>query len=389
MASSGRFFLQIMLAIVLSSMTVACNSEVRKEDSSKPANVKKEDGAKREMDIKEINLNDGDRKNGLFDVSLEYDNSGVGWLAYSRVEIPKFIETQIAKSTDHGASWTHVTGIADSKEETKKIKGKSVKGVWRDETPALLFDPADKKNRRWKLFTNRYFTTAPYKPKTRMLGEGTINVKYATIPAGPWSKAECVVGNRADCKLSMKTAHHDVADVKMNTEPGAIMDKGVIYLSMDAGTVDHGLGEWENYRIVLLSSADHGASWRYAGILLNHKDAMKFGYRVFTGTSLVRSKGKLFVMATPSGALKGSSDHDGSMVFEITDIKRAKIKRDGSGKPIVTKRFELPKGVSSGGLADYDEQNTAGGVVFSTLKLFDFPKIFRIKQMGVGIDDDD
>jgi hypothetical protein len=171
----------------------------------------------------------------------------------------------------------------------------------------------------------------------------------------------------------------------MNTEPGAVYHNGVIYLSMDAGAVGHGLGDWKNYRIIMLASSDHGKTWRYVGTLLDHKDAMKFGYLVFTGTSLVKNKGKLYVMATPSGATKKSQKgHDGTMVIEIADIKRAKIKREKNGKPVVTKRLELPGG-GSGGLADYDEKNTAGGVVLSTVGLFDFPEVFRIHQTGEGI----
>jgi hypothetical protein len=370
MDASKQYSLQMVVVLVLSLGTGACNSVDTKPNIEKPVPVK---------------FSGGERKNGKFDVSLEYGPDGVGWLAYSSVDIPKFIETHIARSTDNGQTWRHVTGVRESAEDTVNIRGKSTKGVWRDETPCLLYDPKDKLERRWKLFTNHYFTTAPYKPKNRLLGEGTIDVKYASTPAGPWSMPECVVGSHKHCKINIKHAHPDLSNVEMNTEPGVIYHNGVIYLSMDAGTVGHGLGDWKNYRIIMLSSSDHGETWRYTGTLLDHRDAMKFGYMVFTGTSLVRSRGKLYVLATPSGSTrKSQKGHDGTMVIEIADIERARVKRDKAGKPVIAKRLELSGG-GSGGLADYDEKNSAGGVIFSTVGLLGFPEIFRIHQTGRGI----
>ena len=342
------------------------------------------DDPKAEGERSAINLSGTEKKNGLFDVSLEYGNDGVGWIAYSRVQIPKFIDTHIAKSVDKGRTWEYVTGVGKSKEGKLRVNGKQKEGAWRDETPCLLHDPTDKPGRRWKLFTNHYFVEKPFKPKSRMMSRGSINVRYAKTPAGPWSKPQCVIGNGAKCKLKTNSAHPDLADVKMNTEPGAVIHNGTLYLAMDAGTTDTGLGDWKNYRVILLASDNHGRSWRYVGKLLDHHDAKKFGYLVFTGTSLVRSRGKIYALATPSGATrKKNKGHDGTMVIEVTDIARAKVRRNQSGKPVVAKR--LVPGGGSGGLADYDEKNTAGGVVFSEVNMFKFPRVFRLYQTGRGI----
>ena len=157
-------------------------------------------------------------------------------------------------------------------------------------------------------------------------------------------------------------------------------------MSLDAGTTDSGMGEWENYRVILLASSDHGEKWHYVGTLLDHSDAMRFDYLVFTGTSLVREKGKLYLMATPSGSTKKSNqDHDGTMVMEIADIAGAKLMRDDAGKPIVIKRLEVEK--QSGGLADYDEQNTAGGIIFPQFTFFGVPEFFQIWNSGQTISD--
>ena len=325
------------------------------------------------------------KKSGLFDISLEYGPDGVGWMAVSRVQIPKFVDTHIARSLDNGRTWSYVTSVGESREGTLTVNGAQKQGAWRDETPSLLHDPDDGPERRWKLFTNNYFVEKPFKPKSRLLGHGVINVRHAASPAGPWSRPECIIGNAPTCKMQPDTSHPDLADVRMNTEPATIVEDGTIYLAVDAGSTDTGLGEWENYRVVLYASENHGETWRYVGKLLDHKDAKRFGYRVFTGVSLVRVQGKIFVLATPSGAYsKKNKGHDGAMAIEVSNIGQSEVRRDPTGKPLVAMRLEPASG--SGGLADYDEQNTAGGVVFSEIQLLKFPRVFRLYQTNERLD---
>jgi len=326
------------------------------------------------------------RRNGIFDVSLEYGDDGIGWMAYSSIEIPKFVETHIAKSVDHGKTWNFVGKPNTSNEFKLMVNNKSVDSVWRHETPSLLFDPTDKPDRRWKLFTNRYLVVEPFEPTDRHMSDGTIEMQYSPSPDKGWSEPVCVVGPSKDCRIHIALADPSLADVKFMTEPGTIVENGVIYMSLDVGTTENGMGNWEHYRVILLASKDHGENWRYVGTLLDHNDAMRFKYLVFTGTSLVREKGKLYLFATPSGAThKERQDHDGTMVMELADITQAKVARDNMGTPIVVKRIDVDK--QSGGLADYDEQNTAGGIVFPQFTFFGIPEMFQIWNTGMTITD--
>lgn len=330
---------------------------------------------------------DGDeRRNGIFDASLEYGDNGIGWMAYSSIEIPKFVETHIAKSIDRGRTWNFVAKPNTSNEFKLMVNNKSVDSVWRHETPSLLFDPTDKPDRRWKLFTNLYSVEEPFEPTSRRMSSGAIEVQYSASPDRGWSQPVCMVGPFKGCRINLATASPSLADVKFMTEPGTIVENGVIYMSLDVGATENGMGNWEHYRIILLASKDHGESWRYVGTLLDHNDAMRFKYLVFTGSSLVREKGKLYLFATPSGAThKESHDHDGTMIMELVDIAQAKVARDKMGAPIVVKRIDITK--QSGGLADYDEQNTAGGIVFPQFTLFGIPQVFQIWNTGVTITD--
>ncbi len=325
----------------------------------------------------------GDKaRNGIFDASLEYHSDGTGWMAYSSIEIPEYVETHVAKSEDNGKTWTFIGKPNSSVDFQRAAKsGKVTEGVWRHETPSLLFDPLDVPERRWKLFTNRYPVLKPFGPTDRRMSEGSIEVQYASSPDGVWSKPICVIGSSIGCRADISKMDASLADVKSMTEPGTIIHNATIYMSMDVSTKENGLGDWERYRVILLASKDRGVNWHYVGTLLNHNEAMRFKYRVFTGTSLVRERGEIYLMATPSGATrKAQQDHDGTMVMEVADISQAKLTRDGIGAPVVVKRITVEK--QSGGLADYDEQNTAGGIVFSQISLFGMPEVFQLWSTG-------
>ena len=324
----------------------------------------------------------GDKiKSGIFDPSIEYDKDGIGWLAYSRVELPKYVSTHMARSTDHGKSWKYVSVINNSSDGKFNYRGKRYKGVWRNETPSLLYDPRDVAPRRWKLFSHRYPARSPFTKGHHLYAEGWTEFKHAASPEGPWSKP---------IRLPrLNRIHPAMRDFLWFNEIGSIVVDGVIYLSLDATTTATGLGEWRKRKIVLISSKDHGKSWHYAGELTNFNDANSEGYLLLTGSSLVKEGKHLFLFISPSGAkglFKKNRGHDGTLVVEIEDISRAKLKRSADGKLVIRKRFKPD--LQSGGLSDYDEQNTYGGILFSQIntrvrsKSADF---FQVFSTGEGI----
>jgi hypothetical protein len=318
-------------------------------------------------------------KNGIFDPSIEYGPDGVGWLAYSRVRLPEYVDTHLAKSTDHGATWTYVASINESAPDTITIGGKSRKAFWRYETSTLVYDATDNPARRWKLFAERYPSVPPHKAADNLHAEGWIEYKYAADPAGPWSQAVRLFGSRANgCLIDLNDLHPDLRDMKFYYELGSVFVDGTLYLSMDASPTVTGLGDWEKRKIILIASADHGNTWKYVGTLTDYADAHALGYLVLTGSSLVKVGPRLFLLATPSGGglFKKLNRHNGTFVIELTDIARAKLARDASGRLVISQRLEPP--LTSGGQADYDEQNTAGGIVFPQINLKARPSFFQI-----------
>lgn len=325
--------------------------------------------------------------NGFFDVSIEYSDDGIGWLAYSRVDIPKYVETHVAKSTNGGETWQFVGVVNKSFADSVLIDGKPQEGVWRYETSTLLFDKNDTPERRWKLFSHRYFTVPPYDRDDRLFEKGWIEYKYASNPDGRWSDGVRLFGREEHHSLvNLNSLHPDLRGFHHYTELGSIVKDGTIYLSMDASTTASGLGRWKERKIVLVSSHDHGVTWRYVGTLTDYADADNLGYVTLTGSSLVREQGREFLLLSPSGAkglFKKNRGHDGTIIVEFEDLQQAKLKRDAAGRLVVLKAYKPD--LTSGGLSDYDEQNFKGGMLFSQINLSAMPTIFQIFSTQGGI----
>jgi hypothetical protein len=125
------------------------------------------------------------------------------------------------------------------------------------------------------------------------------------------------------------------------------------------------------------------------GTLTNYDDANHLGYLVLTGSSLVKAGGRFFLLVTPAGAkgiFKKNRAHDGTLVVEFDDLDRARLKRDAQGHLMVLKTIKPD--LNSGGLSDYDEKNTAGGILFSQINIratSDYFQVFNTKETPVTV----
>lgn len=332
----------------------------------------------------ELQLSGDDVKNGTFDISLEYDANGVGWMVYSVVEIPQRVSTHVAKSLDHGTTWNYVSTINEVQPAKVKVGWRKVDGLWRNETPTLAYDPGDP-GKEWKLFWHKYFAKPPYRESDRVFANGWIAYRHAPSPEGPWSEEIPLFGTKeVGAKVVLKDLDPSLKKVLFLLEPGAIVVGDTIYVCADTNTTSSGLGDWGNRKIILLSSADHGQTWKYVGAITDGKDARHFGYAALTGSSLVKDQGRLFLLITPSGSsYKSNRGHDGTMVAEFADISQAKLVRDADGN-IAPVKYLGPK-FDMGGLADYDEQNFNGGIVMPQINLKSLPVVYRVVSTQQGL----
>lgn len=328
-------------------------------------------------------------RNGMYDPSVEYDTQGVGWMAYSRVTLPSKVDTVIAKSTNRGKTWRFVKLVNASVPGSVRRNGAIIKGVWRYETPSLVHDPGDSARRRWKLFTHRYLVEAPYGDEDRDLAGGHIEYRYAAAPQGPWSKPIRLFGKTGTgARVDINSLARTLRGNAFYTEIGTVENNGVLYMSLDASATASGVGAWGKRKLILLASHDHARTWSYAGTLTNFLDALSFGYAAFTGSSLAAQNGRLFALITPTGTIKplaANRGHDGTFVVEFSDIGQARLMRDRNGKLAVSQALLISSKAGSGGLSDYDEQNTAGGVLLPQVMPTLAPKVYQVYNTGVSL----
>ena len=322
---------------------------------------------------------------GIFDPSLEYSPDGkTGWLTYTTITghfkpVGPFASTHLARSNDHGATWTFVKALNTSADATITLEGKPLAGAWRYEVSALVCDSGDPDaSRRWKLFVHRYFWNAD---RDRMPDVGWIVMQTAAEPDGQWSPETPLFGAGAfprepfhQTRIDINSLDSSLRGVVAYSEPGVIARDGHLYLAMTA------LRPSGPDRIILLDSADHAQTWRLAGTLLTRDDAHLLGRRCFDAASLAVDGGKVFLLVT---AMSRQQTTDGSAAFEITSMIDARIRRDAEGKPAIAAYFPIQASIRSGpggGQCDYDAANTHGGLLISQLNFKAYPEVFQIYQ---------
>jgi hypothetical protein len=328
---------------------------------------------------------------GLYDPSVEYDRKGdVGWMAYSARGDPgrdrraHIDSTFLAKTTDHGRTWTYVK-VINRVEDASLVgpKGKRLKGMWKYEVPTLLHDPEDE-GREWKLFSHKVFWSEAKGRNLPMYG--WIAYRHAPHPTGEWSKERALFGAGPFPPAPYHATEYDInqmspelSDAVAYTEPGSLIKDGILYLSL---TVVRRSGPT---RIILLASNDHGSTWHYKGVLLSEKDAADAGYDYFDASSMVDVGGRAFLLASPGNERNA---HIGANVYEFDDISTARLKRDREGRPIVHREIVPQESFMSkagAGQATYHPSNAYGGVILCQHDDRKHPEILRVFNTKVKI----
>jgi len=361
----------VIISLVLPLIwSVNCSGQGRFKDRFKNLPRKRQEPATAKASYAKVNIIGETAKMGGFDSAIEYDKGGaVGWLVYTAIEFPN-MSTHLAKTTDHGRTWQYVTTINSSIPGKMVIDGKTVQGLWRNEVPTIVHDPDDPGG-QWKLFSHKYFIKAPYRDYRRgkPIRFMYIAYKYAPTPEKLASAEEIVLFGAGPSPVGPKKArynlnnfHPDLSKSGMYTEPGSLYKDGVLYLSLAAVGKDR-----KDNRTFLLASYDHGKTWKYLGTLTDYKDATAVGCTILTASSLVQEKGRTFLLIAPVFKEGKKGVHRGTYIFEFEDISRAKLKRDGRGRLVVHKYLRPSIKSQNAGESDYDEHNTAGGIVMPQL----------------------
>src|SRR5690606_11367982 len=122
-----------------------------------------------------------------------------------------------------------------------------------------------------------------------------------------------------------------LADVVTFSRPSVVYKDGLLVMSLSAFTV---AGGNTPDRVVMITSRDHGKSWRYAGVALSTADLPKIGaYSKISGATLTVQDGQVYLLAAlGDDAMQGQ----GTVVFAVDDVASAKVARDAkTGAPAV------------------------------------------------------
>lgn len=314
---------------------------------------------------------------GIYDPSVEYDENGVGWMAYTAMNMgdtrgkAHYLETHLARSLDNGKTWEYINRANAGSYENVTMKGVSTQVVYREETPTLLYDPGDlDTNRRWKLFAVRGFSPSG-KAKDSKWQYAHITYKAARTPEELLTAKEVYLFGSAYCKppvcsvqYDLNSFHVDLKKTVFYEEPGSLLKDGIIYVTLSAVT-------FKGQNTILLASSDHGHTWEYTGTLTSRRDAQDLGYHELTSSSLAEERGRIFLLTSPVKKIRFPLPHlqyEGILIFEFRDISRAELKRDESGSLAVHK-YLPPIDTKSvgGGQSEYHAQNTYGGIVMAQL----------------------
>lgn len=299
------------------------------------------------------------------------------------------IEVRIAGSALPACSrWTPVQGGFQSREE--EIVGPDgvtpvKKGVWRAETPSLIYDPDDP-GREWKLFAYRYFW-ADSVPLARLYS--MIIFATASKDTMQWSREEWIFSASQNAPPTpydslihthLNDLHPSLANVYFYARPSAIVINGEIFMTLSAFIK----GRESVERIVMIKSADHGRNWEYVGTPLTSADIAKIGkFNNLGGATLLQHKGKLYLAAVLGDE---STAGTGTHVLSFQDVSQGLLSRNAAGAPIVARHIPLMSEILSsagGGFATYAEACKSGVITSEFSRIQSDFYLFRTNKPPV------
>ncbi len=328
---------------------------------------------------------------GVYDPSIAYNpNNKKMWMAYSSIherndkQVPD-INTNIAVSYNHGQTWKFIETVFSGKKDL--LSGTNgqildVEGVWRYETPTLVYDPEDKEQ-TWKLYAYKYFWTGESQSARNY---SVITYKYTSnIESGKWSGEEWLFSARKGqppapynnmILLHLNKLDQSLQNIIYYTEPAIINYQNKLLMTLTAYKED---GQPDS--IIMIGSADHGQSWVFLGELLTSKQARHYGdYSRVDSSSLFENKGKLHLMVSFGNK---NIEHQGTHIFTFNDFTQGTLKSDANNYPIITEYIDspIPKALTviGSGQSTYHEA-LAKGVIIPQVISNDEETPFRIYQ---------
>lgn len=331
---------------------------------------------------------------GRYDPTIEHDPmSDTLYLAYTSgtavladpadpASIAAAHRTHLARSVDHGASWTFVSELTPA--EVHHDAGGAVLGMLQNEVSTLVRTD----DGAWTLLWLRYLET-PGASSTR--SDFLFMTKSASSPAAlRESEAQPHARGTIDSRLGV--APHvwsnevpELADCAVFTEPALFSQGGEVFAASTCLVLGaSGLDDLRSRNVLLRRREDR---YEYVGVLTDHDDAAALGADALEQAALAVSRvpGRTLLLVTPLDRA-ASVLHQGCIVLEVADLSTASIRREEGGAPAPLAVLTASGGQLGPGLCDYDPRSETG--VLLTIPVADptrSPPDLRIAIHATGV----
>lgn len=318
------------------------------------------------------------KASGMLDPSLTYDaRDKEVWMAYTAQENAATMSVRMAemRGGTNCREWVARAGGFEAKvDDIFAPDGQTVlrSGMWRVETPALVYDPDDK-GREWKLYVYKYFwANDPKSVMSVAQHYGVIAYKYraaASDDSEDWSSEQWLFSAapgyppppyEQSILLHLNRLDPSLQNVVSYARPSVIYKDGALVMTLSAFT--DGLTP---DRVIMIVSLDHGGSWRYAGTVLQQSDVSAIDANArLAGASLVEQDGQVYLAAVLGNEQQRGQ---GTFIFGFDDFSKGALQRDPkTGAPVMLHQIPLPKegtGSLGGGAAAYNDACASGTLV--------------------------
>jgi hypothetical protein len=327
---------------------------------------------------------------GYGDPSIERDPAtGTLWMTYSWLDVlvtspgpPPIIDfgvrTHLARSDNGGASWIYVREINTTPSITHPDT--SAQGWPSNEVSTLVREPLG----GWQALWLTLFDPTGLAPEQADRTDPHYVRSTATTPAAlgdssqPWARG---YGTSASFGVMHDLSQlAPLADCVAFTEPALFAAGGVTYLATNCVVFAGGVRQDAQERLVLLRQDTGG--YAYVGALLDGEDASDLGAsRIEQADIALSQSGRVLLIATP--IQNTEPQHLGCVVFEITDIAAAQVRRDGNGDAVRLMQITGEDAGIGPGLCAYDAASSTGVVMVLHIQQSDpFDLEFSMRATG-------
>lgn len=342
---------------------------------------------------------------GIYDPSVAYDTKQQAlWMAYSAINksidpgrsgIPD-ISIHMANSFDKGKKWSYSHILFSSKkgeliQPDGSLSDKS--GVWRYESPSLVYDASDTK-KPWKVFAYKYFWTGDIAEARKY--SAIVYREAETLDNNTWSDEKWLftahrnllpLPYSALIETHLNELHPSLKDVKYYGEVGALSaSNGVLLMTLTAFDENS-----HPEKIILIGSLDKGKTWNYLGTPITSEDAKHFGdYTRANGSALVEQNKRLYLLVSFGNE---KTEHFGTHVFPFANAPKGLLKRDDENIPVPVKHIEPIDsqflGTYGGGQSSYHTELKNAGILMPQMMHDATSRPFRIYKTRKTILGDD